>query len=458
MASAARYLAVSAALLLSLLPDVARADALERLSLRGEAGLGSMLSGHQQDVMDFGLAGQLSLRPALTLIDPLAVQLAFSAWPFPSTAGGGRVTLLGGGLLFQPQLGPIGRLMLDVNAGPALTGNITRFMFDFGLGFDFALSPSWGLGPVLRYGQVIAAGGDLQADAIFWSLGISVTLRSAPAETPVSQLAPPPPEEPAVPDRDRDGVPDGEDLCPDEPAGEHPDPERLGCPKPDADADGVFDADDQCPTLPKGPNPDPARPGCPDGDDDQDGVLNSVDACRMQHAGYHPDPERPGCPLPDRDHDSVPDAVDACPDKPGAPHPDPKRHGCPSLVKIEEGMIRILRPVHFATNEDRILAKSFPVLMAVADALRATPEIRLVSIEGHTDDRGVDAFNLDLSERRAAGVRQWLIEQGIAASRLEAKGFGESRAIDSNQSSAGRAANRRVEIHIIDPPSDRGGR
>jgi outer membrane protein OmpA-like peptidoglycan-associated protein len=207
--------------------------------------------------------------------------------------------------------------------------------------------------------------------------------------------------------------------------------------------------------LAKGPNPDPDRPGCPDGDDDQDGVLNRVDQCRMQHAGYHPDPARPGCPLPDRDHDSVPDAVDACPDKPGAPHPDPKRHGCPSLVKIEDGMIRILKPVHFATNEDRILAKSLPVLEAVANALEATPEIRLVSIEGHTDDRGADDFNLDLSERRCAGVRQWLIERGISAVRLQAKGFGESRPIESNRTAQGRSVNRRVEFVIVDPPTGR---
>jgi outer membrane protein OmpA-like peptidoglycan-associated protein len=442
------------ALLCLSLPAAARADDSDRLSIRGELGLGTMLSNHQREAMDYDLAGQLSVRPGLALVDALAVQLAVSAWAFPSGSGWGRVNLLGGGLRLQPQLGKLGRLLVDANLGLGNTGGDNRLAFDAGLGFDFGLDPRWALGPVLRYGQVVAANGDIQADARFWSLGISLTVRFAKAQAspevePEPEPAPPPPES----DRDGDGVPDGADLCPDDPAGEHADPRRPGCPRPDSDADGVFDDEDHCPSLPQGEYPDPERPGCPDGDDDQDRVLNHRDQCRTQHAGYHPDPARPGCPLPDRDNDTVPDVHDACPDKPGAPHPDPKRNGCPSLVKIEDGMIRIMRPVYFATNKDRILPKSYPVLTAVADALRATPEIRLVLIEGHTDDRGKPDFNLDLSERRAEGVRQWLIDNGIEASRLGAKGYGDTRPVAPNPSRAGRDKNRRVEFLILDPPT-----
>jgi outer membrane protein OmpA-like peptidoglycan-associated protein len=253
-------------------------------------------------------------------------------------------------------------------------------------------------------------------------------------------------------DRDSDGVSDRDDLCPDVPMGPHPDPQRLGCPLSDRDQDGVFDRDDLCPDVPQGEVPDPQRPGCPAGDRDKDGWLDPKDQCPDVPAGIHPDPQRPGCPDLDRDGDSVPDRVDACPDKPGAPHPDPKKNGCPSLVTIKDGKLTILRPVFFATNQDVILPQSFPVLQAVTDAVQATPEIRRIAIEGHTDNRGKVEYNTDLSDRRARSVVRWLTEHGIAAERLSGKGYGPSRPIADNRTAAGRAANRRVEFIIVDPP------
>jgi outer membrane protein OmpA-like peptidoglycan-associated protein len=90
------------------------------------------------------------------------------------------------------------------------------------------------------------------------------------------------------------------------------------------------------------------------------------------------------------------------------------------------------------------------VLTAVRDALVAEPEIKRVSIEGHTDDRGGDKHNLDLSDRRAKSVRRWMIEHGIAPERLEAHGFGETRPVVDNRASQGRATNRRVEFRIVE--------
>lgn len=257
-------------------------------------------------------------------------------------------------------------------------------------------------------------------------------------------------------DRDKDGVPDAVDLCPDTPQGKKPDSQRPGCPfveqMRDRDADGIFDRDDLCPDLPKGEVPDPARLGCPAPDTDMDGVQDPRDLCPTEPIGYYPDPERLGCPLPDRDKDSVPDKADACPDKPGAPHPDPKRNGCPGLLEVRGGMIVILRPVFFATDKDVILPQSFPVLQAVAGALSATPGIRLLRIEGHTDSQGNRMYNIDLSQRRVRSVRNWLIQHGIEEARLAAEGFGPDRPVDTNKTVAGRAKNRRVEFHIADPP------
>ena len=74
-------------------------------------------------------------------------------------------------------------------------------------------------------------------------------------------------------------------------------------------------------------------------------------------------------------------------------------------------------------------------------------------IEGHTDDRGKDSFNLDLSQRRADKVKEYLAIIGVSPDRLEAKGFGETMPIASNKRARGRAKNRRVMFIIVDPPT-----
>ena len=254
-------------------------------------------------------------------------------------------------------------------------------------------------------------------------------------------------------DRDRDGVLDAQDLCPELAQGEHPDAKRLGCPDKDSDSDEIFDSQDQCPTQPKTAHPDPARLGCPDQDTDNDGVYDAQDQCVKVPASVHPDPAKPGCPLPDRDGDSIIDKVDACPDKPGAPDPNPKKNGCPGLVVIKRGQIVILRAVFFNNDQDVILKKSFPVLQAVANALVTQPEITKLAVEGHTDDRGDAAHNVDLSDRRASSVQRWLVEHGIEAARLSAKGYGPQHPIADNGTLYGRAKNRRVEFRILEPAS-----
>ncbi len=97
-----------------------------------------------------------------------------------------------------------------------------------------------------------------------------------------------------------------------------------------------------------------------------------------------------------------------------------------------------------------IRERSYDLLNQVAAVLGARPDIRHVSVEGHTDSRASDAYNMDLSTRRAAAVREYLVQAGIAPERLTSQGFGESRPIDTNATSAGRAANRRVEFVITE--------
>lgn len=100
----------------------------------------------------------------------------------------------------------------------------------------------------------------------------------------------------------------------------------------------------------------------------------------------------------------------------------------------------------FATNSDRIRPESTPTLEEIGTMLSEHPDLRL-GIEGHTDSDGDDAYNQDLSERRAASVRAFLIERyGIDGTRLETAGFGESRPVADNASPEGKQQNRRVEL------------
>ncbi len=452
-----------------LAPTPAHAQFIQRFALHFEGGFGGMLPEYQQQTLRQGFVLEGTARLGFNFVDFLGIQVSGGQWFFPSTATGCNVGTpinecnfsgsvpVTGGLRIEPRIANLLRVFVDGNVGPVFTGPWIRLGFDAGLGVQFLVARgALGIGVFGRYAHVFHVEGlDRPSDAQYLAGGLSLSLRvPPPEERRVEPVVPPPPA-----DTDHDGVLDPVDQCVTEPAGDHPDPARRGCPLRDTDHDTVLDPDDRCPTTPRGDHPDPERPGCPDGDDDNDTVLNHDDLCPQQHQTAMPDPARRGCPSPDRDHDGVPDATDHCPDQPGAPHPDPIRNGCPGLVRLDGNQIRIMTPVFFATNRDRILPRSIPVLTAVADVLRARPDIRRVSVEGHTDDVGVDQANMELSQRRADSVVRFLTEHTIAADRLEAHGFGETRALRSIDGlrrralTAARAENRRVEFRIIETPA-----
>jgi outer membrane protein OmpA-like peptidoglycan-associated protein len=110
--------------------------------------------------------------------------------------------------------------------------------------------------------------------------------------------------------------------------------------------------------------------------------------------------------------------------------------------------IIILQPVHFAFDKDFVLPESTPLLNAIAKIMLDHPEIVMVMIEGHTDSVGTLEYNDDLSDRRVAFVRKYLIDTGIDAARLQSKGFGERVPLVLNTSAENRAKNRRVEFKI----------
>lgn len=231
------------------------------------------------------------------------------------------------------------------------------------------------------------------------------------------------------PDTDGDGIEDSKDDCPNE-AGLA---EFNGCP--DTDGDGVPDKDDNCPTV-AGLK---ALAGCPDADGD--GVTDADDAC--------PDVAGPaankGCPWPDRDGDGVFDKDDQCPDVKGTV----ANKGCPEVTEaVKQALNAYAKTILFDTGKSSIKAQSEGVLNDIVGILKEYSNAKF-TVEGHTDSTGSDSLNQKLSESRAAAVKDYLVKNGIDASRLSSAGYGESKPIDSNKTRAGRANNRRVEINLV---------
>jgi outer membrane protein OmpA-like peptidoglycan-associated protein len=116
---------------------------------------------------------------------------------------------------------------------------------------------------------------------------------------------------------------------------------------------------------------------------------------------------------------------------------------------VRDGRIEILESVFFEVDAAAIKPESYSLLEEVATLLASEDGIELVEVQGHTDAQGSDEHNLELSQRRAEAVREFLIRQGVAGSRLTARGFGETVPIAPNDTVAGRAQNRRVEFRIL---------
>jgi OmpA-OmpF porin, OOP family len=234
------------------------------------------------------------------------------------------------------------------------------------------------------------------------------------------------------PDRDGDGIADAVDKCPDVKGLAR----WKGCPDPDKDHDSVLDVDDKCPDIPGLPK----YQGCPVPDTDGDGVNDEQDMCPDKPGS----PEFNGCPIPDTDGDGINDKEDKCPTIAGVA----SNAGCPIIKKeIVEKVNFAARNIFFGTGSDKVLAGSYAALDNVASILKADRTLKL-AVEGHSDNTGIAEKNLALSQKRADAVKNFLVNKGIAAGRLEAKGFGQEKPIADNSTPGGRATNRRVELKL----------
>jgi len=245
-------------------------------------------------------------------------------------------------------------------------------------------------------------------------------------------------------DADQDGINDHLDWCPQTPAAAAVDNE--GCPI-DSDGDGVFDYRDKCPGS-KCVSVD--NEGCPI-DSDRDGVTDFLDSCADTPEGTVVDEK--GCPR-DSDGDGVYDGIDECPDTPKGEVVDEK--GCTILTDVKD-MIEL--NVEFEFDKAHIKSVYSEHLARIADFLKNYPDT-LAIIEGHTDGKGTDVYNMGLSLRRAESVRSYLITNyGISPSQLKATGYGESRPVADNDTDEGRQRNRRtvaVLATIIKKPLEKG--
>ncbi len=217
------------------------------------------------------------------------------------------------------------------------------------------------------------------------------------------------------PDPDRDGLHTRGDKCPNE--AEDPDgfQDDDGCPDLDNDADGIADAKDRCPLRPETRNQIDDLDGCPETDDDGDGLIGSLDQCPAAAETKNGFKDGDGCA------DDLPDPVK-------------------SVVGVIDG-------IKFRGLTAQLLGTSLGTLDRIADVLKEFPDIK-VEIAGHTDGRGREDVNRELSQQRAEAVREYLVSRGTARERVSAIGHGMDRPIATNRTQAGRASNRRVELKI----------
>jgi len=253
-------------------------------------------------------------------------------------------------------------------------------------------------------------------------------------------------------DRDDDGIPDTLDGCPEQPEDYDGMRDEDGCPDQDQDGDGIDDDQDLCPLVPEDRDGFQDQDGCVDADNDADGVPDMQDACPNAAEDADGWQDQDGCPDVDNDADGISDVQDHCPNQPEDFDGDQDQDGCPDLyqnIVITEKRIELRQTIFFATASDRILSKSFDLMDEIVDALKSHPELH-IRIEGHTDSRGNYGYNKKLSKRRADSVKRYLTKKGVEGARLVTDGMGPDRPIDSNDTEAGRANNRRVEFHIVD--------
>lgn len=394
----------------------------------------------------------------------LALPLRIGVADMPKQGGGYTSRVLNTGLdavlqlkYFQPKKLFNPYLMAGIG-GVMENWKDTRVDIPLGIGFNLRLAPLVYVNLQTEYRMSLTDNRDnLQHSLGFLFLignemndrdkdGIADEVDQCPDEFGLAQFN-------GCPDKDGDGIPDKTDLCPDE-AGIAA---LNGCPDkdgdgvadkddacadvpglaafkgcPDTDGDGVMDSEDECPTV-KGLA---AFKGCPD--TDGDGIADKDDKCPTV-AGPR---SNNGCPEVDTDKDGVPDKTDKCPTAAGPA----SNQGCPEMKKEEKVILEnAARAIQFDLGKATIKKTSYVILDQVVGLMNMYPSYSC-DISGHTDKTGSATLNQSLSEKRAKACYDYLVSKGIVASRLSNAGFGDTKPVGDNKTAAGRALNRRTEF------------
>ncbi len=282
------------------------------------------------------------------------------------------------------------------------------FVVPFGGGIRFAINDRLNLEleAVLRptfndYLDGVSQRGNPDVNDWFFTGGL--TLSHAISDNDDKKSIPPAPafaqkreDKQVVTDRDKDGIIDDKDACPDQPGFQSVDG------YPDNDSDGIADKDDNCP----------------------------------EQAGK---PDLAGCP--DTDGDGIADKDDGCPTVAGIA----VNLGCPQVALSSPDLPH--RSVYFGTSKIIWHKSYYTVMDEVAITLKSDPKL-LARIEGHADNTGKGITNFLISERRAENCYNYLVSKGISASRLRYVAFGSDRPATSNDNQQGRRLNRRVDIYF----------
>jgi outer membrane protein OmpA-like peptidoglycan-associated protein len=302
--------------------------------------------------------------------------------------------------------------------GESAAGNSNNFALEWMGQTRLALSDDQRLYMNIAGGTRLSNGYGAADIRLLASVGYSWGINDEGATSPAKKIEIVPDADDYDKDTDKDGYPDNIDKCPTvKEDGLPPDPSD-GCPAPpDRDKDGIFDADDKCPDEPE----------------DKDGIQDDD-----------------GCPEVDIDNDGIPDTEDACPHEPGPRSEVPEKNGCPGLTKFEEdGSITLLEPIQFEYNRATIKPVSYPILDEVVILMKARPEIA-IGVYGHSDNKGGKAYNLKLSQARAAACLDYLVKHGVEQKRLQSEGYGPDKPVADNATEEGRAKNRRVEFKVVE--------
>ncbi|OGJ87522.1 MAG: hypothetical protein A2248_18670 [Candidatus Raymondbacteria bacterium RIFOXYA2_FULL_49_16] len=213
----------------------------------------------------------------------------------------------------------------------------------------------------------------------------------------------------------------------------------------DKDNDGIPDDRDQCPEIPEDIDQFEDDDGCPDYDNDKDGIYDSKDKCPLEPEDKDGFEDLDGCPDTDNDQDGILDVSDGCPNDPETINGYKDQDGCPDEKPVEMKGTLVLEGINFRTGSAELLDESFSILDNVYNSLEAFPKVK-IEIRGHTDNVGSAQANMVLSLERAQSVKSYLVNRGVAADRVQVKGFGESQPVSSNRTAKGRAENRRIEF------------